>query len=339
MKEKLLDIINKEQFDLKQKTVVNFDDLRDRVYDEVLQVKKYTGIQWKKFPHLNEILKGHRSGELTILTGATGSGKTTFLSEYSLDLSTQGVRTLWGSFEIQNHRLAKIMMSQFSGLNLYKNVELFDFISNQFSKLPLYFMNFHGEENIDNVLKTMAKSVVMNDVKNIIIDNLQFMMGNQYLFSFDKFGQQDLIIGKLRKFATNFDCHVTIVIHPRKEDGDELLKVSSIFGTAKSTQEADNVIILQEKKNSTNEKSNTLIKYLEIKKNRFDGELGRINLKFNRENFCFKSSLMDRSSKSLPINEIIDFDDDTVSSSFSSSDITNTNNEISLNDDLNMKKL
>jgi len=31
-----------------------------------------------------------------------------------------------------------------------------------------------------------------------------------------RFSQQDMIIGKLRKFATNFDCHVTIVIHPRK---------------------------------------------------------------------------------------------------------------------------
>ena len=64
---------------------------------------------------MNEILKGHRAGELTIFTGSTGSGKTTFLSEYSLDLTMQGVRTLWGSFEIQNHRLAKLMMTQFAG--------------------------------------------------------------------------------------------------------------------------------------------------------------------------------------------------------------------------------
>lgn len=40
---------------------------------------------------LTQILKGHRAGELTVLTGATGSGKTTFLSEYSLDLCIQGV--------------------------------------------------------------------------------------------------------------------------------------------------------------------------------------------------------------------------------------------------------
>ena len=54
--------------------------------------------QWKRFPHLSNILKGHRAGELTIFTGPTGSGKTTLMSELSLDLSLQGVsgRGQWG---------------------------------------------------------------------------------------------------------------------------------------------------------------------------------------------------------------------------------------------------
>ena len=47
--------------------------------------------QWKRFPHLSNILKGYRAGELTIFTGPTGSGKTTLMSELSLDLSLQGV--------------------------------------------------------------------------------------------------------------------------------------------------------------------------------------------------------------------------------------------------------
>lgn len=36
-------------------------------------------------------MRGFRSGELTILTGGTGYGKTTFLCEYAIDLYTQGV--------------------------------------------------------------------------------------------------------------------------------------------------------------------------------------------------------------------------------------------------------
>lgn len=50
-----------------------------------------SGVKWERFPSLNSILKGHRRGELTILTGPTGSGKTTFMSEYSLDLACSKV--------------------------------------------------------------------------------------------------------------------------------------------------------------------------------------------------------------------------------------------------------
>lgn len=50
------------------------------------------GVKWARFPALNNILKGHRRGEMTILTGPSGAGKTTFMSEYSLDLAMQGVK-------------------------------------------------------------------------------------------------------------------------------------------------------------------------------------------------------------------------------------------------------
>ena len=47
------------------------------------------GVKWKRFDNLNPILGGFRRGELTVFSGRTGSGKTTFLSEYSLDLCNQ----------------------------------------------------------------------------------------------------------------------------------------------------------------------------------------------------------------------------------------------------------
>ena len=50
--------------------------------------------QWKRFAPLNRVLKGFRPSELTVFTGCTGVGKTTFLSEYSLDLCMQGVCTV-----------------------------------------------------------------------------------------------------------------------------------------------------------------------------------------------------------------------------------------------------
>lgn len=42
--------------------------------------RKNEGISCISFPFYNKTLKGLRFGELTVLTGPTGSGKTTFIS-------------------------------------------------------------------------------------------------------------------------------------------------------------------------------------------------------------------------------------------------------------------
>jgi twinkle protein len=108
-------IVSYEQFSLKNDGLIQLKDMINDVYDEVSNLKKIAGTKWSRFPALNEYLKGFRPGELTIFTGQTGAGKTTFLSEYSIDLCVAGVPTLWGSFEIKNSRLAKMMMTQYSG--------------------------------------------------------------------------------------------------------------------------------------------------------------------------------------------------------------------------------
>jgi twinkle protein len=73
--------------------IVSFASLRAEVFDAVTRTDKSRGVPWERFPVLTSILGGFRDGELTVLTGPTGSGKTTFLSEYSLDLCLQGVKS------------------------------------------------------------------------------------------------------------------------------------------------------------------------------------------------------------------------------------------------------
>lgn len=80
--------------------------------------------------------------------GPTGSGKTTFISEYALDLCTQGVNTLWGSFEISNVRLARVMLTQFAVGRLEEQLDKYDEWADRFEDLPLYFMTFHGQQSI-----------------------------------------------------------------------------------------------------------------------------------------------------------------------------------------------
>ncbi|XP_005403943.1 PREDICTED: twinkle protein, mitochondrial isoform X2 [Chinchilla lanigera] len=228
------------------KSIVSFRQLREEVLGELSNVEQAAGIRWSRFPDLNRLLKGHRKGELTVFTGPTGSGKTTFISEYALDLCTQGVNTLWGSFEISNVRLARVMLTQFAVGRLEEQLDKYDEWADRFEDLPLYFMTFHGQQSI-------------------------------------RIAAQDYIVGAFRKFATDNNCHVTLVIHPRKEDDDKELQTASIFGSAKASQEADNVLILQDRKLVTGPGK----RYLQVSKNRFDGDVGVFPLEFNKSSLTF----------------------------------------------------
>ena len=67
----------------------------------------------------------------------------------------------------------------------------------------------------------MSHAVYVHDIAHVIVDNLQFMMGVDgggagARTASDRFLRQDQLIAAFRKFATNMNCHVTLVVHPRK---------------------------------------------------------------------------------------------------------------------------
>lgn len=269
--------------------VVRFDDtFCQRVRDEFSRENDASAIRLQTFPKVARLIKGFRGGELTVFTGPTGSGKTTVLSQMSLDYCFQGVRTLWGSFEIRNTRLARIMIQQVAAQSLFANdteddeqadsrpgsfnEETFHQAQRILRQSPIFFMDYFGSTPLEAVLDTMERAITGHQIQHVILDNLQFMLSGQHSGSLDKFDVTDRTVAALRAFATTRNVHVTLVIHPRKELDDTPLGLASVSGTAKATQEADNVIILQ-KVGET--------RYIDVKKNRFDGALGSVPIKFN----------------------------------------------------------
>ncbi|KAL0097440.1 mitochondrial helicase twinkle [Phycomyces blakesleeanus] len=261
---------------IKHDEIMDFSDLREEVYSEIMNPEQTRGVQSKDLPGWNSLLKGHRSGELTILTGPTGSGKTTIISQLSLDYCQSGVPTLWGSFEILNKRLAKRMLYQYSGKDLSTAPQEIDAWANKFEQLPLYFLKFFSSTAIKDVLKACSHAVYAHDVRHIILDNLQFMLSQQGRSSLDRWELQDEAIAELRRFATQQDVHITLVVHPRKDIGEQL-DINSVFGSAKVTQEADNVVIIQKPLKADGYRT------LDVKKNRYDGTLGAMPYVFMKD--------------------------------------------------------
>ena len=55
--------------------ILNFDDLRQEVLHEILHPEKYVGTPVTSLPGFTKIIQGLRKGELTVITGPTGSGE------------------------------------------------------------------------------------------------------------------------------------------------------------------------------------------------------------------------------------------------------------------------
>lgn len=80
--------------------------------------------------------------------------------------------------------------------------------------------------------------------------------------SFDKYWKQDEIITAFRTFATRRNCHVTLVIHPRKVIQTPLFSIfecfiwnySSIFNNEKTIFQKNLELTIKNEKNMKNKK-------------------------------------------------------------------------------------
>lgn len=256
--------------------LVQFSLLEDTVRREVEQSTVDNQLTLKSLPGFSRILGGLRPGEFTVFTGPTGCGKTTVLSQMSIDYACQGLSVLWGSFEIKNTRLAQVMLQQVAMKPLVRdsmiNEQVWQDATAQLRSLPMSFMNLFGSHSLDTVLGTMELSMAHKPAPNfIILDNLQFMLSGQSSSPLDKWDLMETAISAIRSFCNAYRVHVILVVHPRKEMDDTPLGLASVSGTAKATQEADNVIILQKIGDQ---------RYLEVKKNRCTGDLGRVRIAY-----------------------------------------------------------
>ncbi|XP_063372503.1 mitochondrial DNA helicase [Cydia amplana] len=277
------------------RAITTFAALRDDVYAELSNIDKVRGVKWRRFPALTRLLGGHRRGELTVLTGPTGCGKTTLCAEMSLDLAQQGVTTLWGSFEIRNSRLARTMLHQFAGVPLEHNLDRFPAFADDFQKLPIYYLAFHGQQPIKVVMEAVEHARYMHDISHVVVDNVQFMLGVGEAEG-DRYARQDAVVAAFRTFATARHTHVTLVMHPRKERESEDLSTSSIFGSAKASQEADNVLIIQDKRLTAVRGK----KYLQVAKNRYSGDLGIVPLEFDKDALSYQAKKKSQAKSDEP---------------------------------------
>ena len=230
---------------------------------------------------LTDILKGWRGGEVSIITGRNGSGKSTFLNQSLLDLAKRGERTCIYSGEMPPERYLRWALVQMAEKDHLDSTEVDIYL--EWMNGRVYIINTVGSVEPVKLLEDFEYAARRYDCKHFVIDSL--MKVNLDLS--DEYNEQKRFVSSLCDFTKKFNVHAHLVAHPRKtmSDSDEPGKVD-VKGNSNITDLADNVIVLFRTEADKIEKARSQGKdvadtVVYVKKNREFGIEGRVQMYFN----------------------------------------------------------
>lgn len=199
---------------------------------------------------LDRKIMGLLLGDVSILSGLSGAGKTSWLDCIILNVVERGFKVGVWSGELQDFRFQSWIDNVAAGKNhvvknpnfdnlYYAPRDIADKINSWLDgKLFLYNNNYKNRWN--QLFSDIQELVEKQDCKLIVLDNLMAL--NISDFDGSKNEQQSLFINEIKEFAKQKNIHVILVCHPRKQDG--FLRKESISGTADLTNLCDNLFIL-----------------------------------------------------------------------------------------------
>lgn len=227
--------------------------------EAVKEQKKRTTIPYE-FEGLNWLTEGGNClGDLIVIVGNTGLGKSTLATQIcGYWWKQKGYKTLIYSGEMD----ATWVINDLSLQQGFKGEDSNCFISS--------VIDLEGIEHCAAEL----------DFKVFLIDNLMTLSQ----FGDDLYMSQSRTVKKLKEIALKYNCLIFLVCHPNKtkdfKKGDDLT-IDSISGTSNIGNLA-NLIMALNRGELPNER------VLEVLKNRKTGQLGKINLEFERDNKRYK---------------------------------------------------
>ena len=198
---------------------------------------------------LDKKIIGLNKGEVTCLSGVNSSGKSSLLSQISLEVIQKGYRVALFSGELEENRVLNWIQLQAAGKQYTRPTQYEGFYTvdeeakkyiNKWLDDKLYIYNNRKGPDVETILKSVEDCIRQNKVDFIILDNLMSMDLGE--FKGEKNDKQSLFIKKAMAFARNNDVHVVLVAHPRKTIG--FLRKEDIAGTADLTNAVDNVLIV-----------------------------------------------------------------------------------------------
>ena len=181
-----------------------------------------------------------RMGEITLLTGYSGHGKSAWLNQVMLGLMKQE-KTMIASFEmLPKATLGRMCQQTGEAMPNYEYIK--DFLSKLEHNLYLY--DPEGETTSEKVLEVIYYCAEKLGVKLMVIDSLMKCGINE-----DDLNKQKSFANKLAVASRDLGIHIYIVAHSRKtaNEHDNASKFD-VAGSANLTNLVDNVISVHRNK-------------------------------------------------------------------------------------------
>jgi len=224
-----------------------------------------------------------RRGEVTILTGSSGSGKTTFLSQVLLNLMTY-TNVLVASMEMRPViQIAK--MIQQTGIKEANDQHIEEFCEKYKNKLWLF--NAQGTTSEDDLVASLHFGKNVHNCDVFVIDSLMKVDS----IAEDDYASQKKFINKISCLARDLNIHVFLVAHTKKlADETVIPDASHILGSSHIRNLTDNIICLHRRKDieqakmlgELEEGDNPCTSYLMVQKQRNHPFEGTFSFWFNK---------------------------------------------------------
>lgn len=234
-----------EETEEKGKKWLTSKDIKRKRESEIIAIP--TG-----YSHLDKAIRGLILGEVTILSGLNGSGKSSWLNSVMLNVIQRGFKVACFSGELTDYNVMKWLSQSAAGKNYVYKVEgseyAYDVDDKAYYKIcdwledKFYLFNNNYGNRFEQVL-TDLDEIVKKGVQLVVIDNLMALSISG--LSGDKNEKQKQFILDIVEFAKKKNVHCIVVCHPRKESGSQtLLRKESIAGSSDLSNAVQNVAIV-----------------------------------------------------------------------------------------------
>ncbi|GCE65717.1 hypothetical protein OMCYN_01663 [cyanobiont of Ornithocercus magnificus] len=252
-------------------------------------------------PGLQSLTRGIRWGEMVVLTGGSGSGKSSLSRSIAHDLLQCGERVGYVALEESNRRTAVGLMSIAHGKALHlsnpSSEELCEIFDQTLKKWQLFLYDGFGSFQPDVIIKAIEYMILSLDVRVVVLDHISIVTSG---LDGDERRCIDQLVTSLRSLVERTKSALFLVCHLSRKSGDQpheegaRVTMKDLRGSQSIGQLADIVIGLERNQQSESDADNVTVRVL---KNRFSGEVGIACRAWYDKNKCaFSERLIDENT-------------------------------------------